>query len=164
MSLTKGQWALLGVTLAVAGATIWGGVLSLSPTAPKPAPGASQPAPLAVQAQAQQHIPTALDTAMVAVDTVVQWVGCIAADSTTGALRSDLGWRSCGKGSPELHLVYCRVGTIVKPVFRRVLIAPRGNILWLTSNPASYTIADCTQAFQKWDSLETASQGRWPRP
>ena len=160
MTLTTRQWVQVGATVAVAGAAILGGVLSSSPRAPKPAPAASQPAAPAIQTPLA---PTPQPSLTVSVDTVVQWVGCITADSTTGALRSDIGWWPCGQAAGK-HLAYCRVGTMTKPVFRRVLLAPRGEILWLVSNPANFQIVDCTQAFQQWDSLETVSQGRWPKP
>jgi hypothetical protein len=159
--VTARQWAGLATGLGLVAAAIGGVVVSAHRSAigrQKPAQAVSAPAsPPAVSAIAPELPGTASDT-------VIQWVGCIAADSTTGALRSDLGWRACGKGSPALHLVYCRVGTMTRPAWKRVLVAPRGNILWLTSNPANYTMVDCWQAFRRWDSLETASGGRWPSP
>jgi len=168
MSLTTRQWVQLGASVAVAGAAIGGALLSRSPTAPKVVPGASQEAAPAIPASAPNTPPSPFDTAheasfTVAVDTVIQWAGCIDADSTTGKLRSDLGWQACGE-APALHLAQCQVGTQTKPTFRRLLISPKGNILWLVSNPANYTMVDCTQAFHTWDSLEGVSDGRWPKP
>lgn len=89
---------------------------------------------------------------------VIKDTGIIAVDAKTGALRTDLGWRRGDRSAP-LSVVYCQVGTQVSPTFKRLLLAPRSPIV----GKAAYVWTACSKGFHTWDSLETASGGRWPK-
>jgi hypothetical protein len=174
VSLTTKQWAQLGATLAVAAAAVVGGVVTAKPNAQNVAPAASQAAKPAIPGSAPNIQPTALDTAHQASlaarlappasapdsGAVLNWAGIVAVNDTTGALRSDLGWRPATQGESALGVLRCAVATEVKPRFRRVLVAPNSPP---TGGPA-YVWTVCSKGFHQWDSLEGVSDGRWPKP
>jgi hypothetical protein len=169
MALTTRQWVQLGASVAVAGAAIGGALLSRSPTAPKLVPGASQASAPAISASAANTAPLspAALTARLAPPAsapdsgaVLNWGGIVAVNDTTGALRSDLGWRPATQGESALGVLRCAVATEVKPRFRRVLVAPNSPP---TGGPA-YVWTVCSKGFHQWDSLEGVSDGRWPKP
>jgi hypothetical protein len=87
---------------------------------------------------------------------VVDWEGIIAANTTTGQLRSDLGWRN-GAQSEVSGVVHCLVATETAPRWHRVLIAPSQTIVSPT-----YVSTDCQKAFTSWDSAEAVTDGKWP--
>jgi hypothetical protein len=171
MAVTTRQWVQLGASVAVAGAAIGGALLSRSPTVPKVVPGTGQASAPAIQTPA---LPRAFDTAHEAAVTarfappasapdsgaVLNWAGIIAVNDTTGALRSDLGWRPATQGESALGVLRCAVATEVKPRFRRVLVAPNSPP---TGGPV-YVWTVCSKGFHQWDSLEGVSDGRWPKP
>ena len=176
MSLTSRQWLQLGATAVVLAAAGIGGVVATRATAPNVAPAASQPTAVGISVPVTPNAPsaiTAFDTAHEASSSapmavppvsapdagaVLAWQGIIAVNDTSGALRSDLGWRPATQGESVLGVLRCAVATEVKPRSRRVLVAPNSPIAAPT-----YVWTVCSRGFAQWDSLEAASGGRWPK-
>jgi hypothetical protein len=85
---------------------------------------------------------------------VFKWPATIAVDTQTGQLQP--GFVNGRYVATRRGVYYCGVATETAPVFKRVLTTS-------AVIPTRYNFA-CRTALAEWDSLETASQGRWPNP